>query len=65
MATDRPTDSWEMDSTPASSRAWVRVASVGRQGGREAGGDRHTSYHAHTPMPPAPNMSPELLARPN
>ena len=33
--------------------------------GCEAGGDRHTACHAHTPMPPAPNMGPELLARPN
>ena len=33
------------------------------QGAR--GWRRHTAYHAHTPMPPAPNMGPELLARPN
>ena len=63
MATDGPNDSWVMDSTLASSRAWMRVASVGKQGAR--GWRRHTAYHAHTPMPPAPNMGPELLARPN
>ena len=45
------------------------LADRGRYG--IAGGARlaetyaHTAYHAHTPMPPAPNMGPELLARPN
>ena len=32
---------------------------------RARGWRRHTAYHAHTPMPPAPNMGPEVLARPN